>query len=175
MADDYELVSQSEVEHLRKEVEQLKRNPLGDTHASVSLLGQLQELNKNIVSLLNVFKGANDDMLKAYHQGSVQEQLRQLRQENAKIAHGIVALSKSASTNPFSEPVVEQAPQEIPAQEIPAPPEMELSEEHLTEDLQNPFKHETQMTAPASAPLAVEPKAPNELAPDEPPPPKPPQ
>lgn len=94
LSDDYEILPHEELEYLRREVERLKKNPLGETHASASLLDSMRDLNANVKKLVEIMQSANDDMVKAFHENSAQEQLRKLREENLKIAKGIVALSK---------------------------------------------------------------------------------
>ncbi len=92
--EEYELLPRTELDYMRKEVERLKRNPLGDTQASISLLDSIGKLNENIARLVQIFESANEEMSRAVQDAGVQEQLRKLRDENAKIAHGIVAVAE---------------------------------------------------------------------------------
>jgi len=92
--DDYELLPHKEIEQLRAEVERLKRNPLGDGGTQQSLMDAIAALNMNLGRLTGILQSTNDEMLKAYHDTSVQEELRKVRAENAKIAHGIVAVAQ---------------------------------------------------------------------------------
>ncbi len=92
--ENYEIVQSDELEYLRHEVEKLKRNPLGDTQASIGLLDSMNKLNDNIEKLIGIFQSANDEMVKTFNDESYQEQLRKIRSENAKIAHGIVAVAE---------------------------------------------------------------------------------
>lgn len=137
MPENYEILPHEELEYLRREVERLKRNPLGDTHASADLLDSMRELNANVKRLVEIFQSANDEMTRAFHENSVQEQLRKLREENAKIAKGIVALSKMIHEAPEQQvraPPVQMGPpqDELPVQEEPS------QFEGFT-DRQNPF------------------------------------
>ncbi len=92
--DDYELLPHKDIEQLRAEIDRLKKNPLGEGVTQTSLLDAITGLNANLVKLSSILQGANDEMLKAYHDTTVQEELRRVRAENAKIAHGIVALAE---------------------------------------------------------------------------------
>jgi hypothetical protein len=92
--DDYELMPRTELEYLRHEVEKLKRNPLGDTQASITLLDSINKLNASVSKLSDIFTSANDDMLKAFHDTSLQEQLHKLQENQEKLAKGIVAVSE---------------------------------------------------------------------------------
>lgn len=126
MADDeYEILPHQELEYLRHEVERLKRNPLGDTQASVSLLDSIAKLNENVERLVRIFESANDEMVALMKDSTLQDQLHRLRQENEKIANGIVALSRmlerldrppepKQQPNPFEE--------QIDDDEVPPPP-----------------------------------------------------
>jgi len=116
--DEYELLPHAEIEHLRREVDRLKKNPLGDTQASISLLGSINALNENIEKLVRIFQSANDDMTRMARDGNVLEQLHRLRDENAKIAHAMVALSemfdrRQPTTSPqYDEPASPPEPTE---------------------------------------------------------------
>ena len=92
--DDYELLPHKDIEQLRAEIDRLKKNPLGEGVTQNTLLDAIANLNANLTKLTGILQGANDEMLKAYHDTSVQEELRRVRAENAKIAHGIVALAE---------------------------------------------------------------------------------
>lgn len=92
--DEYELMPRNELEFLRKEVEKLKRNPLGDTQASISLLESINKLNANIARMNDIFAGANDDMVKGFNDANLQEQLRNIRDQQEKLARGIVAVGE---------------------------------------------------------------------------------
>jgi hypothetical protein len=92
--DEYELMPHTELDYLRKEVERLKRNPLGDTQASITLLDSMNKLNANIARLNDILAGANDEMVKAYSDAGAQDQLRKLSEQNEKLARGIVAVAE---------------------------------------------------------------------------------
>jgi len=148
--DDYELLPHAELDFLRKEVDRLKRNPLGDTQASVSLLESMNTLNANVAKLVAIFQSASDDMSRLQHDQNALEQLRRLREENAKIAHGIVALSEMLKNTEPMEPV--EPPRE---RMIPSPAsyggqyeEHEALDEPVEE--QNPFMDEPTPPFPPS-------------------------
>jgi hypothetical protein len=92
--DQYELMPSSELDYLRKEVEKLKRNPLGDTQASITLLDSINKLNANIARLNDIFAGANDDMVKAFSDVNLQDQIRKMQEQQEKLARGIVAVGE---------------------------------------------------------------------------------
>jgi hypothetical protein len=91
--DDYELLPKEELDYLRHEVEKLKRNPLGDTQASISLLDAMNKLSLNIMKMNEVFASANDDLVRQFNDASLQEQLRKMQDQQEKLARGIVAVA----------------------------------------------------------------------------------
>lgn len=140
--DEYELMPHTELEYLRREVERLKRNPLGDTKQGADLLTAVNRLNENVAKLVDIFQGANDEMLKAFHDTSIQDQLRKIREENAKLAHGIVAVAQlvkeAQKAGPLPKIDALAQPKAVPPQ-----PAISLSEHDLASELQprppNPF------------------------------------
>ena len=175
--DTYELLPHEELEYLRREVGQIKKNPLGDTHTSVTLLDSLNRLSENIEQLLKLFQGANTDMMRAYNEKSFKEELRKVRQENAKIAHGIVAVAelvkdvekKVDHPMPDIDEVIKKAQAAAP-QAMPPPPQkdhVELDEHQLTQDLsdQQPANPFDEPGAPKVEPILNEPLPHQELPP----------
>lgn len=129
--DDYELMPRTELEYLRHEVEKLKRNPLGDTQASISLLDAINKLNTSVSKLNDIFTSANDDMLKAFHDTSLQDQLHKLQENQEKLAKGIVAVSemvkKLEETRSVPLPPIESL--------SPKPPHIEMNGQALSAEL----------------------------------------
>lgn len=91
--DEYELMPRNELDYLRKEVEKLKRNPLGDTQASISLLESINKLNVNIVRMNEILSSANDDMVKMFNDANLQTQMSRIAEQQEKLAKGIVAVA----------------------------------------------------------------------------------
>jgi hypothetical protein len=136
--DDYELMPHTELEYLRKEVERLKRNPLGDTQASITLLDSMNKLNISIAKLNDILAGANDDMVKAYSENSVQDQLRKMAEQNEKLARGIVAVAELVKELQKKQPLPEID------QLIAKPAQQSSTPQPMTVEVQqrNPFAEE---------------------------------
>jgi len=135
-SDEYELMPREELEYLRKEVDKLKRNPLGDTQASISLLDSLNKLNANVEKLNRIFEGANDEMVKTFNDKDMQEQLRRLGEQQEKLAKGIVAVSelvKEVQQKQTKMPDIEQL---IAQSKAGVPPPLQLNAQSLQADLQ---------------------------------------
>lgn len=95
MADeDYELLPHEELERLRKEVEHLKKNPYSSSKTNKNLLDTMQDLNTSIKKLIKIFEGAQDEIIKEYSDASPTKILKEISEQNKKIAEGIVTVAK---------------------------------------------------------------------------------
>lgn len=173
-----------ELDYLRKEVERLKRNPLGSTKEAENLLDAVHHLNENITTLVQIFQGANDEMLKMFHDKSLQDQMRKIREENAKIAHGIVAVAELVKglEKQRGEPLPHI--EDLSTQRRPAPPPMIFNPQEIASEFHqeppvqrspNPFFeqetfHERQIPYAGGATI---PRHAENIAPMEVPPPPP--
>ena len=91
--DDYELIPKHELENLRKEVEKLKKNPLGDLPEGETLVDEVKSLNSNIKKLIDLFASTESELAKEYSDSSPAQELRSVRDQNEQIAQGILALA----------------------------------------------------------------------------------
>lgn len=90
--DEYELLPKQEIEALKKELERLKKNPLGELKEGESLLDSINELNTNIRKLIDIFTKAGADLDQQYNEFNPMGDLKTIRDQNEQIAHGIVAV-----------------------------------------------------------------------------------
>jgi len=90
--DEYELLPKQEIETLKKELERLKKNPLGELKEGESLLDSINELNSNIRKLIDIFTKAGADLDQQYNEFNPMGDLKTIRDQNEQIAHGIVAV-----------------------------------------------------------------------------------
>lgn len=112
MSDEYELMPANELEELRKEVEVLKENPFGETKHGKSLLASVEQLTSSINRLIKVFSDAQQELLEEFEQTkTVQEQLEDLKDENKKIASGILTLAD----------MIREQPGALPEPPVPSP------------------------------------------------------
>ncbi|MGM5481123.1 MAG: hypothetical protein ACQESE_01790 [Nanobdellota archaeon] len=91
---DYELLPHEELEKLRKEVEAVKRNPLGKYHDSEDLIGSMNQLTDSINKLLKLFSSVKTSMIEDFTKHSLHDHFSQISSQNEKIAQGIVAVAK---------------------------------------------------------------------------------
>lgn len=99
--DEYAIVSKKEFMTLKRELDRLKKNPLEGSEAGETLQSSIDNLNKSLNVMLEVFKQAADDMKLEEHEaetigkqlGPITEKLDMLIDQNQKIAKGIVTVA----------------------------------------------------------------------------------
>lgn len=99
--DEYAIVSKKEFLTLKKELERLKRNPLEGSESGETLQASIDNLNKSLNVMLEVFKQAADDLKLEEHDsdtlfkqmGPLTDKIDTLIDQNQKIAKGIVAIA----------------------------------------------------------------------------------
>jgi len=91
--DDYELIPKQELDSLRKEIDKLKKNPLGELPEGESFLDEVKSLNSNIRKLVDIFTNTESELAKEYAEHNPLEEIRSLKDQNAQIAEGILALA----------------------------------------------------------------------------------
>ncbi len=128
--DEYAIVSKKEFLALKKELERIKKNPLEGSDAGETLQGGIDNLNKSLNIMLEVFKQASEDMKLDEHDntivnkqmGPMNEKIDTLIDQNQKIAKGIVAIADMVKEKleemGHDAPVLASAPAPAPA---PAP------------------------------------------------------
>jgi hypothetical protein len=99
--DEYVLAPKNELDQLRQQIEGLRMTPAAvsesrslDGRSSASLIESIDHLNANIARLNQILEGANDDMVKAFQDMSVQQQLTKMAEQNEKLARGIIAVAE---------------------------------------------------------------------------------
>jgi hypothetical protein len=91
--EEYELLPRHEIDHLKKELERLKKNPLGESKEGEVLLDAVNNLNSNIKKLIDIFAKADADLAKEYSENNPAESLNIIKAQNEHIAHGVLALA----------------------------------------------------------------------------------
>jgi hypothetical protein len=186
--DDYALVPEREVEELKKEVEDLRKNPVGSTPEGKELMEQVESLNQTIHSLSDFFKEASESLerfeSKPKEESKIEPKVDELIEQNKKIAKGIIAVADLVKDLTMK---MESAHAEAPKikQPKPAMPQPSFSPPNMSQhndqmppmpDFGKPPKMEMPK-APGSLPEFNDnlPPLPNDLPPlgPTPPPPKP--
>ena len=81
------------MEQLKKEIDRLKKNPLGDLKEGENLLEAINDLNNNIRKLIDIFTKASADLDGAYSDVSPVDDIRTMRDQNEQIAQGILTVA----------------------------------------------------------------------------------
>lgn len=89
-----------ELEHLREELAELKENPLGKDERGKTLLDAVNTLNTNINKLITLFANAEKEIVNEFENTkTVGEQLDELKDQNTKIAQGILTVADMMQNN----------------------------------------------------------------------------
>jgi len=102
MVDDYEIVPEKDFDSLKRDVEKIKNNPLGESTEGKDLKASIDRLNDSITNLLMLFKTASESIKAESHDTEVMskkilplfDRVEKLSEQNEKIAKGIVALAE---------------------------------------------------------------------------------
>ncbi|MFQ6027911.1 MAG: hypothetical protein ACE5Q6_10505, partial [Dehalococcoidia bacterium] len=112
----------------KKELDRLKKNPLEGSEAGENLQASIDNLNKSLNVMLEVFKQAAEDMKLDEHDselvgkqiGPINEKIDTLIDQNQKIAKGIVAIADMVKEK--LEEIGHAAPEPKPAPAPALPP-----------------------------------------------------
>lgn len=110
--DDYELVGRDDLATLRKELEEVKKDPASSYQSSLTLIESMDRLANQISQLMDLFKQANKQMHEDYSKGLHEEsdKLDRVIAQNEKLARGILALAdRSASQSSTQQPPPQQS------------------------------------------------------------------
>ena len=99
--EEYAIVSKKEFLALKRELEKIKKNPLEGAEQGDTLQSSIDNLNKSLNTMLEVFKQAAGEMKLEEHDtemvgkqiGPLNDKLDKLIDQNQKIAKGIVAVA----------------------------------------------------------------------------------
>lgn len=101
--DSYELMPQKEIVEIRKELDRLKKNPLGENTNTDTLLEAIRDLSRTIKDLHQLLstaaKGLKDEETQgepgeSEHEESLAKKIDVLVEQNKKIAQGIVTVAE---------------------------------------------------------------------------------
>jgi len=91
---DYEIVSQKDLDELRKEISAIKKNPYGDTARGKSLLDAMERLENSINKLVKILEDAQTDIIQEYQESKPVEKLNQIMDQNETIARALLAINE---------------------------------------------------------------------------------
>jgi hypothetical protein len=92
--EEYELLPHEEIEELRRAVQEIKEDPIGEKKAGKTLMQGITELNGNLMKLIHIFESAQEDLLTAYSESSPTKLLKDISDQNKKMAEGMLGLAE---------------------------------------------------------------------------------
>lgn len=100
-SDDFVMVPKGELEALKQEVEQVKKNPVQNYESSLTLIESMDRLADQLSTLVTLFERTNKQMHEDYKKGFHEDgqKLDTLIHQNEKIAKGILALADKNHTH----------------------------------------------------------------------------
>ncbi|MBR9676300.1 hypothetical protein GOV05_04800 [Candidatus Woesearchaeota archaeon] len=101
MSNDYAIVPENDFSKLKKDVDNIKNNPFGQSKEGQEMLRNLKDLNDSLSSLVNLFNTATEELKQEEHDsalvseklGPMLDRVEELGKQNEKIAKGIVAVA----------------------------------------------------------------------------------
>jgi hypothetical protein len=94
--DEFEIIPHKEIVELKKEIELLKKNPLGKGKNAEHLLDAINDLNGSISNLITVFQEATNVLKEDKHSNadnSLNKRVSELFEQNKEIAEAIISLA----------------------------------------------------------------------------------
>ena len=137
--EEYTLIPEKEVAKLKKEVEDIKKNPIGKTKQGKELLESITELNDNIRTLAEIFEEAGKQFKNEAKAIEIEEKIEPVNQkvellveQNKKIANAIVSLADMIKEIQYEKETDVKRPfmPEPPKFGAPTPQEMPTPEMH---------------------------------------------
>ena len=114
--DEFELVSHEEIAELRREVEKIKKNPLGDTSSSINLLDSMNDLTRAINNILSIFENTEKELLNEYSKSKSDYKIDKLLAQNKEIAQGIIHVAEIIKQPQIKKPTI---PRPLPPKQNP--------------------------------------------------------
>lgn len=103
MEEEYELTPHSRLDALEKEVDQLKKHPIGSTKSGQNLLSAIETLNDSINRLIDIFKESAASMSPSEDletpNNSVNKKIDELVNQNKEIAEALVNLADELNSH----------------------------------------------------------------------------
>ena len=91
---EYEILPHEELERLRNEVEQIKKNPLGKKYEGSDLIDAVHNLTQTISTLNTIFKSTNEEMLEDFQNHTLHNNFKTISTQNEEIAKGILSVAQ---------------------------------------------------------------------------------
>lgn len=88
--EEYEILPHEELQKLREEVEELKRNPMGNVQESEDLKSAMSKLTRAMHHLIDILSTTNDEMVSEFKRTTMSEHFEKISDQNEKIANALL-------------------------------------------------------------------------------------
>ncbi len=109
---DYEIVSQKDLDGLRREISAIKKNPFGDSTQGRDIIDAMARLEETIRKLTRILEDAQTDIIREYQDAKPAEKLNQLLDQNETIARALLTINDSVKQTQEQLRQVAQSPQQ---------------------------------------------------------------
>ncbi len=90
---EYEILPHEELQKLREEVEELKRNPMGNVNESEDLKTAMGKLTRAMHHLIEILTRTNDEMVSEFKRTTMSEHFQKISDQNEKIATALLGMT----------------------------------------------------------------------------------
>ncbi|MGE0792812.1 MAG: hypothetical protein AB7V77_01370 [Candidatus Woesearchaeota archaeon] len=91
---EYEILPHEELERLRQEVSEIKKNPLGKHYEGTDLVDAVHKLTETINHMNNIFTTTNQEMAEEFKSNSIRGSFDNISSQNEEIAKGILSVAQ---------------------------------------------------------------------------------
>lgn len=91
---EYEILPHEELERLRTEVSEIKKNPLGKKYGSSDLIDSIHKLSDTINSMNDIFASTNQELLDDFKEHSMKQHFEIMTSQNEELARGILSVAQ---------------------------------------------------------------------------------
>ncbi|MCA9478325.1 MAG: hypothetical protein KC535_04210 [Nanoarchaeota archaeon] len=148
-AEEYELLPHEELQKLREEVEELKRNPMGNVQESEDLKTAMAKLTKAMHHLIDILTRTNDEMVSEFKRTTMSQHFEKISDQNEKIAQALLGFMH------LQEQTHQQSVSMMQQEGSPGSRQNDFSQESFSSQ-DNSFQDQT-MTPPSESPMDIPP------------------
>ncbi len=96
--DDYEIVSQKDLDALRIEIAHIKKNPFGESNRGQSMIESMDRLENAITKLVRILEDAQTDIIAEYQESKPAEKISQILDQNETIARALLTINEGVKS-----------------------------------------------------------------------------
>ena len=95
---DYEIVSQKDLDELRKEIAHIKKNPFGESNRGQNMIESMDRLEIVITKLVKILEDAQIDIIAEYQESKPAEKISQILDQNETIARALLTINEGVKS-----------------------------------------------------------------------------